>query len=117
MKRARYREIHDQLREQILGGVYKPGDKLPTEMELAALHGVSRVTSAAALAALAREGLVSRLPRRGTIVSAAAAAHSAAARPLIAWIQPDVDHSFGINLLRGVEHGARLAGYDLLLFL
>lgn len=117
MKRARYREIHDQLREQILAGVYKPGDKLPTEMELAALHGVSRVTSAAALAALAREGLVSRLPRRGTIVSAAASAHSTAARPLIAWIQPDIDHSLGINLLCGVEHAARQAGYDLLLFL
>ena len=117
MKSARYREIHHQLREQILAGVYKSGDRLPTEMELAAELGVSRVTSVAALAELAREGLVHRTPRRGTVVSASAVPARTSRRPLVAWIQPDVDHGLGINLLRGIEYAAHIAGYSLLLHL
>ena len=37
-------QVFDQLREQILSGGWKPGDKLPSENELAAQFGVSRVT-------------------------------------------------------------------------
>src|SRR5262249_46519226 len=103
MERARYRQIYAHLRRQILSGVYRVGDKLPTEMEVAALHGVSRVTSAAALTALAREGLVQRTPGRGTVVLPGLRHDRAKAPPLIAWIQPDLDPSFGLNLLRGVE--------------
>src|SRR5260370_30006213 len=62
---ARYRQIADSLREAIQSGVYRSGGRLPTEMELARQHGVSRVTAAAALTELARAGLVTRTPRRG----------------------------------------------------
>ena len=116
MPRARYREISDQLRAQIASGAFRPGDKLPTEMELAAQHGVSRVTSAAALSALAREGLVRRLPRRGTIVTAATTA-AAGSRPTVAWIQPSIDHAFGLDLLQGIEQATRQSGYNLLFHL
>ncbi len=118
METARYRQIYAQLRQQILSGLYRTGDKLPTEMELAALHGVSRVTSAAALTALAREGLVQRAPRRGTIVShGAAVTHHGESAPIIAWIQPDLDPAFGVHLLRGVEEATQEAGYNLLFYL
>lgn len=117
VKTARYRQIKEQLRAQILAGVYRPGDRVPTEMELAALHGVSRVTSAAALNALAREGLVQRTPRRGTIVTLAATQGQGDARPLIAWIQPNLDPAFGLDLLRGIERATRQAGYNLLVHL
>ena len=114
MKQARYRQIHQQLRNAILLGEYKPGDKLPTEKELGALHGVSRVTSAAALAELAREGLVQRLPRRGTTVTAPATHEAPGGSPIIGWIQPAIDPSFGLDVLRGIE---RAAGYHLLIYL
>ncbi len=117
MRHVRYRQIHQQLRAAILSGEYKPGDKLPTEMELAALHSVSRVTSAAALAELAREGLVQRLPRRGTTVSAPATREVPRGSPIIGWIQPVIDPSFGLEVLRGVERAARAAGYHLLVYL
>lgn len=117
MRHVRYRQIHQQLRAAILSGEYKPGDKLPTEMELAALHSVSRVTSAAALAELAREGLVQRLPRRGTTVSAPATREVPGGSPIIGWIQPVIDPSFGLEVLRGVERAARAAGYHLLVYL
>ena len=50
-------QVFDQLREQILSGGWKPGDKLPSENELAAQFGVSRVTVRNALQRLSGLGL------------------------------------------------------------
>lgn len=121
MRDARYRQIQEQLRAAILDGLYQPGDRLPTEMALAASEGVSRTTISAAFAELAREGLVQRAPRRGTIVTAPGdrrAVRSDALtnrRPLVAWIQPDIDPAYGLDVLRGIEHATRQTGYDLML--
>lgn len=51
-------EVLARLRGQILDGTYAGGAGLPSEMELAALHGVSRRTIRTVLATLARQGLV-----------------------------------------------------------
>ena len=51
-------QVFDQLREQILSGGWKPGDKLPSENELAAQFGVSRVTVRNALQKLSGLGLL-----------------------------------------------------------
>ena len=51
-------QVFDQLREQILSGSWKPGDKLPSENELAAQFGVSRVTVRNALQRLSGLGLL-----------------------------------------------------------
>src|SRR5579864_1181061 len=88
---ARYRQIADSLREAIQSGVYWPGGRLPTEMELARQPGVSRVTAAAALGELARAGLVTRTPRRGTVVRPGAEYARSTVRQLIAWIQPNLE--------------------------
>ena len=120
MRDARYRQIQQRLRAAILDGRYQPGDKLPTEMELAASEGVSRTTSAAALTELAREGLVVRVPRRGTIVNAPADRPLARGRPLadrrplVAWIQPNLDPAYSLDVLRGIEHATWQAGYNLM---
>lgn len=100
-----------------MAGVYKPGEKLPTEVELAAAHAVSRGTAAMALTELAREGLVQRVPRRGTIVVDSARPAEAITRRLIAWIQPDIDYAFDLDVLCGMERATRGAGYNLLLYL
>src|SRR5690348_2320341 len=86
-------------------------------MELAAVHGVSRVTSAAALNALAREGVVQRTPRRGTVVTPPTAGAPLSGRPLIAWIQPAIDPAFSLGLLQGTERAGREAGFNLSLHL
>jgi GntR family transcriptional repressor for pyruvate dehydrogenase complex len=51
-------EVIAQIREAIFGGRYRPGDRLPTERELARQFGVSRVTIRDALRALEAVGLV-----------------------------------------------------------
>lgn len=113
--KARFRQIAHGLQRAIESGIYKPGDQLPTEMELAREHHVSRVTAGAALGELARAGLVTRTPRRGTIVRAGARFGRASDRPFVAWIVDRVESAFGLSLLRGIQRGVREAGFGLLL--
>jgi len=67
-----YGQIEDWLAGEIAGGALVPGDRLPTEPDLAKWFGVSRMTLRHALAELARRGLVSRTMGRrgGTFVAA-----------------------------------------------
>jgi len=61
-----YGQIEDWLAEAITDGRIGPGDRMPTEHDLAAWFGVSRMTLRQALAKLARRGLVTRaVGRRG----------------------------------------------------
>jgi len=53
------KEVEKQLRASINAGIYKPGDKLPSERELVEQFEVSRVTVRDALKSLQSLGLVS----------------------------------------------------------
>ena len=67
-------QIEDWLASEIAVGSLVPGDRLPTEHDLAAWFGVSRMTLRHALAELARRGLLTRSVGRhgGTFVAAPA---------------------------------------------
>lgn len=69
MNTPRWREIAEELQEQIARGKYLPGDHLPTSAALAEQTGVSKLTAHKALEALQRQGIVTRDGRRGTIVN------------------------------------------------
>lgn len=60
----RYLDVADELRARLADGAYGPGGALPSEADLGADHGVSRVTVRRALEALRSEGLVTS--RRGS---------------------------------------------------
>jgi DNA-binding GntR family transcriptional regulator len=60
--------VHEQLRENILSGVLKPGERL-VESDLAQRLGVSQGPVREALARLREEGLIIALPHRGSFVS------------------------------------------------
>lgn len=64
-----YRTLRDQLRDEIAAGRYRDGNRLPTESELAARHGLSRQTVRRAFQDLVAEGMVYRVPGRGTYAS------------------------------------------------
>jgi len=64
-----YYQIREQLRQQILSGHLQPGDPLPSEAQICAQCGVSRMTARMALTQLANEGLVVRQRGRGTFVA------------------------------------------------
>jgi len=68
---SKTRRVYLVLRERILAGALPPGTRLPGEPDLAAAHGVARVTVRRALDGLEREGLVRRQPGAGTFVTGA----------------------------------------------
>lgn len=63
-----YRQIAGELRNRILAGDLGPGDRLPTEHELAARYGVERGTARRALGLLAAEGRTEAHGGAGTFV-------------------------------------------------
>ncbi|MGH3113872.1 MAG: extracellular solute-binding protein [Gaiellaceae bacterium] len=64
-----YFQLKTLLLEEILGGRYPPGDRLPTEHELCARYAISRTPVNRALSELAAEGVILRHRRRGTFVN------------------------------------------------
>lgn len=67
-KEPLYEVIKHHIKNQIESGVYAPGDKIPTEIELASQFNTSRQTVNKALRDLVLDGLVERSPRSGTFV-------------------------------------------------
>ena len=91
------------------------GDRVPSEMELAHLFGVSRITSKKALQTLKRDGVIERIIGKGSFVAAQlpalerlssreAAPRSRRAGPsCIGFVLPTFSPAFEIGLLEGVE--------------
>jgi GntR family transcriptional regulator len=61
--------LKQALRNEIERGVYKPGDRLPSEPELIRQYGISRITVRQALDELETEGLIVRRHGKGTYVA------------------------------------------------
>lgn len=70
-----YRQLAAVLLAQIRDGALKPGERLPSEPELMAAYGVSRVTVRQAIALLARSGKATAHRGKGTFVAARLVRH------------------------------------------
>lgn len=65
---AQYAQIKDLILERISNGQLLPGQKLPTERELAQEMGISRTTASAAYQLLEKDGYVESIQGKGTFV-------------------------------------------------
>jgi GntR family transcriptional regulator len=65
-----YGKVEEVLASEIAGGEYQPGDRLPSEDELLARFGVSRITVRRAIQNLIQRGVVEIQRGRGTFVLA-----------------------------------------------
>lgn len=63
-----YTEVAAELSEQIRGGHWAPGERLPTHRQLAAEHGIAVATATRVFAELKRSGLIVGEPGRGSFV-------------------------------------------------
>jgi GntR family transcriptional regulator len=64
-----YRQIRERLLHSLQSGEWRPGDAIPSEMDLATRYGVSQGTVRKAIDALAAEHLLVRRQGRGTFVA------------------------------------------------
>ncbi|MFJ1467454.1 GntR family transcriptional regulator [Massilia orientalis] len=64
-----YSQVRERLRERIADGTYTPHARLPSESEIGTLLGVSRITVRQALGDLQKEGVIVKVPGKGTFVA------------------------------------------------
>lgn len=64
-----YHQLKTLIREKIEQGVWRPGDRIPTEQKLCQMYHISRTPVRQALNELEFEGLIVRRPGQGTYVS------------------------------------------------
>lgn len=71
-----YDQIRRAIRDLVLSGAWPPGTSVPPEHALMEQLGASRMTVHRALVQLAREGLITRRRRSGTIVASPPTSHA-----------------------------------------
>ncbi|HKM95341.1 MAG TPA: GntR family transcriptional regulator [Buttiauxella sp.] len=64
----KYIEIKERIKSGILNQIYKKGESIPSERELASLYGVTRVTVQKAVDSLVQEGFIERIHGKGMFV-------------------------------------------------
>ena len=64
-----YYQLKKIIQDMIKSGKLKPGDMLPTELELSDMFGISRTTTRQAIMELVMEGVFYRVKSKGTFVS------------------------------------------------
>jgi GntR family transcriptional regulator len=86
-RRSLRHSLAQELRTRILAGEWRPGDRIPSEPELARRRTVSRSSMRAAITMLEEDGIVSRKHGSGTYVTY---------RPAL---QHDLGRNFGVSSL------------------
>jgi GntR family histidine utilization transcriptional repressor len=96
----RYEQIRRAIAALVTSGAWRPGTRVPSEHELMAYTGSSRMTVHRALSALAQDGLIVRRRRAGTLVAVPPAEHAVLAIPSIPEEIAAGGHSHGYALLQ-----------------
>lgn len=64
-----YAQLEEILRAKIAGGEWQPNQRIPSENELNKIYGLSRMTARGVLTKLVSEGVLFRVPGKGTFLS------------------------------------------------
>lgn len=117
-KQIKHKLIYDKLCDDIVKGVYKPGEKLPTENELSNLFHTSRPTIGRAMRDLQQKGLITRRQGQGTFVQQSSKPSKRTLGLLIHWqirpVQTTSSSIFGVMIPDLLENASQ-SGYSLLL--
>jgi DNA-binding LacI/PurR family transcriptional regulator len=110
-----YQQILNEIGARIVNGEWPVGTQLPTEAELEMELQVSRVTIRQALRAAVEEGLIVRLPGKGTFVSETETSTTThRSEGFIGYVVPHLSSSFNVQILLGVESILKEKAYHLI---
>ncbi|OME80683.1 GntR family transcriptional regulator [Paenibacillus sp. FSL A5-0031] len=129
-----YQKIQDYIRELIATEGLKAGDRIPTEKDLMKLFNVSKITVVNAMVGLANDGIISRVPGKGSFVSndgpvevdeivpatPTVGLERAATQNktrMIGLVMPSIYDYFAIRLVEGVQRALREKGYRSMILL
>ncbi|MGW4075999.1 GntR family transcriptional regulator [Streptomyces asiaticus] len=98
MAEARYRRIAADIERRIAAGEWRPGEQLPSRVDLAVEYGVHEQTVRLAVTLLRREDILEGKPRRRLFV-----AYPPAVRTLT---DPDGDWPYGCEVIDAGSHRA-----------
>ena len=104
-------QLFEHYRRLIVAGELPVGGRLPTEMALMDLHGLSRGTVRQALKSLSDAGLVRREPKNGTVVSPPRAAREPSTSQIIGVIFPEARDAFCMDIMKGVQAACLERGF------
>ncbi|XOK59419.1 GntR family transcriptional regulator [Paenibacillus elgii] len=125
-----YVQIQEHFKQLISSGKLADGDRIPSEKELIARFNVSRITVANALAQLAKDGWIYRIPGRGSFVGSGEGASispqaggiqgekgvqgtAAGVRKMIGLLIPSMADYFALRLVQGIVNELNDTGYYL----
>lgn len=111
--KPKYYSLMEHLKKDILSGIIKPGDKLPSENELAAAYSVSRHTVRKALGILENEGYVAASHGKGTFCREKKG-NSKASRNIAVITTYISDYIFP-RLIQGMDRVLSANGYSIIL--
>ncbi len=105
-----HRQLFGYLIHLIETGQLPPGSRLPPEIELSEVYGVSRGTVRQAMRGLSDAGLIHRETKNGTVVRMQSQSASHTAR-IIGVVFPEMHDAFCLNIMKGVQAACRERGY------
>ncbi|AUS95527.1 hypothetical protein CDQ84_11400 [Clostridium thermosuccinogenes] len=117
-----YQKVYEDIKEEIENGTLAPGTKISSEKQLASKYGISTITVKTALGLLTEEGLVKRVPGKGTFVAGHESnaapkdkhhAGDAEHRPIIGVVLEHVSSTFGLDMMYHMDRIAMEKGYRL----
>ncbi|MCM3631160.1 GntR family transcriptional regulator [Paenibacillus glycanilyticus] len=125
-----YIKIQNHFKDLIISRELVEDDKIPTEKDLMDDFDVSRITVVNALAELAKDGWIYRIPGRGSFVKGIPETQMAASPTIsearrekkepkvkIGLVFPVLGDYFAIRLIAGITDGLKAKGYSLVVML
>ncbi|QMV43152.1 GntR family transcriptional regulator [Cohnella cholangitidis] len=112
----KYLQLKEEILSWIASGKYRPGDKLPSENELAEQYSLSRQTVRQSIGELVTEGWLAREQGKGTFVSRQSPERrSASGNRTVGVITTSISDYIFPSIVRGIEATLKEKGYRMLL--
>lgn len=109
---TRYEMVFNDICDKIARHVYKEGDMLPTEKEMAEHYQVSRITIQKALQILVIRGVIERIPGKGTFLKSAPEQLNVSRSGFLSLVIPNQDPEM-LAVTHSVQDIASEKGYNL----